>query len=202
MLPKCNSRVKTEVEGGLRSLTIAGNRYAALPTSSSPAQYPTCRLTPIDSEFPQWETSSAGRESVRPLATRSIRQCSTRMPHTGMNNFSLDHESFQKLLANAHAVQQSQMDSRSLSVVVELQRLMAHGDVDLDGSLHLIAHHTQGVAGATGVAIGLLKGNQLVYRAGCGNAATYVGRSMPASLVVPANGKANSEILRVENTET
>src|SRR6267154_1650376 len=69
MLPKCNSRVKTEVEGGVRFLTIAGNRYAGLPTSSSPAQYPTCRLTPIDSEFPQWETASAGRESVRPLAS-------------------------------------------------------------------------------------------------------------------------------------
>jgi len=120
-----------------------------------------------------------------------------------MSNFStLDRESFQKFLANAYAVQQSQMDSQSLSAIVELQRLISRGDLDVDGALHLIVDRAQNVANATGVAIGLLKGDQLVYRAGSGSAATYIGRSVTARLVVAADSKTNWEILRVENAET
>ena len=115
---------------------------------------------------------------------------------------SLDRESFQKFLANAYSVQQSQVDSQSLSAIVEIQRLIAKGDLDVDGTLHLIVDRTQDVANASGVAIGLLKGDQLVYRAGSGSAATYTGRSSTARLVVPADSKANCEILRVENAET
>ena len=64
------------------------------------------------------------------------------------------------------------MDSQSLSTVVEVQRLITRGELDVDGALHLIVDCTRNVANATGVAIGLLKGNQLVYRAGSGSAAT------------------------------
>jgi hypothetical protein len=120
-----------------------------------------------------------------------------------MSEFStLDRESFQKFLANAYAVQQSQVDSQSLSAVVEIQRLIANGDLDVDGALHLIVDRTQDVANASGVAIGLLKGHQLVYRAGSGSAAPYIGRSVTAALVVSADSKPNCEILRVENAET
>ncbi len=120
-----------------------------------------------------------------------------------MSNFStLDRESFQTLLANAYAVQQSQMDSQSLSAIVELQRLIGRGDLDMDGALHLIVDRAQNVANATGVAVGLLKGDQLVYRAGTGSASTYIGRSVTARLVVAADSKTNWEILRVENAET
>jgi hypothetical protein len=120
-----------------------------------------------------------------------------------MSHFStLDGESFQKLLANAYAVQESQMDSQSLTAIVELQRLISRGDLDVDGALHLIVDGAQNVANATGVAIGLLKGDQLVYRAGSGSATTYIGRSVTARLVVSADSKTNWEILRVENAET
>src|SRR3979411_1107140 len=120
-----------------------------------------------------------------------------------MSHFStLDRESFQKFLANAYAVQQSQVDSQSLSAIVEIQRLITTGDLAVDEALHLIVDRTQNVANATGVAIGLLKGDQLVYRAGSGSAATYTGRSMTARLIVSADSKANCEILRVENAET
>jgi hypothetical protein len=115
--------------------------------------------------------------------------------------FTLDRESFQKLLANAYAVQQSQVDSQSLSAVVEVQRLIAGGNLDVDGALHLIVDRTQNVANATGVAIGLLQTDQLLYRAGSGSAATYIGRSVTATLVVPTDSKGACEILRVENAE-
>src|ERR1700704_501946 len=103
-------------------------------------------------------------------------------PHTCMSYFStIDRESLQKLLANAYAVQQSQLDSQSLSAIVELQRVITRGNLDLDAALHLIVHRAQDVAQSTGTAIGLLKGNQLVYRAGSGSAAAYIGRSVTAS---------------------
>jgi hypothetical protein len=114
---------------------------------------------------------------------------------------TIDRESFQRLLANAYAVQQSQLDSQSLSAIVELQRVITRGTLDLDAALHLIVHRAQDVAQSTGTAIGLLKGNRLVYRAGSGSAAAYIGRSVTASLVVSADSKTNCEILRVENAE-
>jgi hypothetical protein len=115
---------------------------------------------------------------------------------------SLDRESFQQLLAAAFAVQESRMDTQSLSAVIQIQRLMAAGDLDLDGAMHLIANNTRNVADAAGVAIGLLEGRQLVYRAGIGSAAPFVGRHVTATLSVVADTKASREILRVENAQT
>jgi GAF domain len=115
---------------------------------------------------------------------------------------SLDREAFQQLLASAFAVQESQMDRQSLSAIMQLQRLITRGELDVDGAMHLIADSARNVANATGVAIGLLKGDQLVYRAGSGSAATYVGRHVTASLTVSADTKSSREILRVEDTQT
>jgi TonB family protein len=70
-----------------------------------------------------------------------------------MSNYStVDRESFQKLLASAFVVQQSQMDSQSLSAIVE--RLIPSGDLDVDVPRHPIVGRTRNVANATGVALG------------------------------------------------
>jgi hypothetical protein len=115
---------------------------------------------------------------------------------------TLDRESFQQLLANAFAVQESRVDRQSLSAIVELQGLIAKGELDAAGVMHLIVDRARNVAQATGVAIGLLKGNRLVYQAGSGGASTYIGRHAMASLTVSADIQASREILRVENAET
>jgi hypothetical protein len=115
---------------------------------------------------------------------------------------TLDRESFQQLLANAFAVQESRVDRQSLSAIVELQGLIAKGELDAAGAMHLIVDRARNVAQATGVAIGLLKGNRLVYQAGSGGASTYIGRHAMASLTVSADIQASREILRVENAET
>jgi hypothetical protein len=47
-----------------------------------------------------------------------------------------------------------------------------------------------------------LKGGQLVYRAGHGSAARYVGRQVMATLCVSTRNARSGEILRVENTQT
>src|SRR4029077_11077268 len=70
------------------------------------------------------------------------------------------------------------------------------------GAMHLIADRVRDVANATGVAIGLLRGDQLVYCAGSGSAASYIGRHVMAALSVSTAAKTSREILRVDNAET
>ncbi len=115
---------------------------------------------------------------------------------------SIDRESFQRLLANAFAVQESQMETQSHSAIVQIQQSIKAGDLDLDSAMHLIADRTRVVAGAAGVAIGLLRGDQLIYRAGSGTAAAYIGRRVMAALSVSAASKTSREVLRVENAQT
>src|SRR5438094_7546912 len=147
---------------------------------------------------------------------------------TGMStHFTLDRESFQNLLARA-SLAQEYLDSqkatrpavdlppkpaigeqpkeaipvdyiRSLSAIAAVQRSIATDDVDMDGAMALIADQGRNVANANGVAIGLLEGDNLVYRAGSGGAATYIGRHVKATLSV---SRESGEILRVENTQT
>jgi len=72
-----------------------------------------------------------------------------------MSTFSsVDRESFQKFLASAFAVQQSQMDSQSLTAIVEAGRLIRRGELDVDGAVHLIVDRTRKVANTAGVASG------------------------------------------------
>jgi GAF domain len=121
----------------------------------------------------------------------------------GMSNHSsVDQETFQQLLANAFAVQESQINSQSLSAVMEVQRMLRHGDLDVDGAMDRLVECARNAADATGVAVALLKGGQLTYRAGTGSAATYVGRQVTASLTVSADTERRREILRVEDAQT
>jgi hypothetical protein len=115
---------------------------------------------------------------------------------------SLDRETFQQLLAAAFTVQESQIDNQSLSAVMEVQRLVTRGKLDVDGAMHHIVESARNVANATGVAIGLLKGDQLIYRAGSGSTASYIGRQVNASLTVAADNNRSREILRVEDAQT
>jgi hypothetical protein len=118
-----------------------------------------------------------------------------------MTPFTLDPESFQEILAGAFAVQQSLMDVQVPSAMLTVRHLIEAGKIDVNGAMHLIAGRARKVANATGVAIGLLKGDQLVYRAGSGSAATYTGRHVTATLSVSAK-TPKGEILRVEDAET
>jgi hypothetical protein len=141
-------------------------------------------------------------------------------------HFALDRESFQNLLARA-SLAQEYLDSQkathpgvdlprkptigeqreaspidyiqSLSAIVAVQRAIATDEVDVDGAMAMIADHARNVANASGAAIGLLEGDNLVYHAGSGGAASYMGRYIKATLSV---SRASGEILRVENTQT
>src|SRR5579864_4228023 len=106
---------------------------------------------------------------------------------------SPDGETFQQLLANASATQESQINSESLTAAMDLH---------LDGAMRYIVESTQKVADAAGVGIALLKRDRLTYRAGIGSCANCVGLQVAASLTVCAGAKTNREILRVENAQT
>jgi GAF domain len=115
---------------------------------------------------------------------------------------TLDRESFERFLANASAVQNSAWNRQLLSALVEVQHFIAKDEFTVDQVLDLIADRTRKVSNASGIAVALLEGNQLVYRAGSGTAATDVGRHVPAVLSVCTPSKAGVEILRVENAQT
>jgi uncharacterized protein YjeT (DUF2065 family) len=68
--------------------------------------------------------------------------------------------------------------------------------------MNLVVDSARDIAGAAGVAIGLLEGDQLIYRAGSGCSATHIGSRVAASLTVSANTRSSREILRVENAQT
>jgi GAF domain len=114
---------------------------------------------------------------------------------------SLDRESFQKLLASAFSMQESGVDAQSLPALLELEKAIATGEPDVDRAMQLVADRARNVANASGIAIAVRRGDQLVYRAGSGCAGSYVGRHMTAILSVSAQ-QARGEILRVENAQT
>ncbi len=105
-------------------------------------------------------------------------------------HFTLDRESFQNLLARA-SLAQEYLDSQkathpgvdlppkpaigeqpkeaspvdyiqSLSAIGAVQRSIATDEVDVDGAMAMIADHARNVANASGAAIGLLEGDNLV----------------------------------------
>jgi putative methionine-R-sulfoxide reductase with GAF domain len=115
---------------------------------------------------------------------------------------SLDRETFQQLLASAFAVQESPINSQSLSDIMDVQRSVARGKLDLDGTMRHIVESARNVANATGVAIALLNGDQLTCRAGSGTSASCIGQHVMALLTVSADAKTSREILRVENAQT
>lgn len=93
-------------------------------------------------------------------------------------------ESFQNFLAIAFAVQESGLDTRSLSALLELQRSTATGEPALHRTIQQAANREQNVVKAMGITRAPIRGDKLVYRAGSGSAANYVGEL--ASVCGPA----------------
>lgn len=77
------------------------------------------------------------------------------------SNPTIDRDFLQKVLASAFVVQRSQMDSQSLSAIVEVGRLITTADLGVDEAMHLIIDRTRKMASTTGVAVGPLIGAQL-----------------------------------------
>jgi uncharacterized membrane protein YeaQ/YmgE (transglycosylase-associated protein family) len=178
---------------------------AASQRTTAPSRLAGKLLEIIDNAFVWGETAISGRGTgldrspteAHPAVQRRNRSTAGMSKHS-----SLDRESLQKLLADAFVVQESGIETRSLSALVELQGWVATGELDVDRALHLVADRARNVANATGIAIALLKGDQLVYRAGSGSSAACVGRHVTAVLSVSKHTQSRDEILRVENAQS
>ena len=115
---------------------------------------------------------------------------------------SFDRETLQQFLADAFAVQESRINTHSLSDILQIQRAVAGGKLSPDGAMRRIVEAARSVADAAGVAIAVIDGDHLTYRAGSGTSAVCVGWRVAASLTVAADSRTNREILRVENAQT
>ncbi len=115
------------------------------------------------------------------------------------DHFAMNSESLQTFLANAFAVQESGLDTRSLEALIEVQHFLAGEEFDLGRAMQLIADHALAVSDASGVGIGLLRSHELVYLAGSGICAEDIGRHVPAVLSASSQQETRREILRVEN---
>lgn len=111
----------------------------------------------------------------------------------------LDRESFDALLADAFAVQQSGLDRQSLTSLVEIQQFIASDEFDFDEEMRVVADRVLKLSKASGVAIALLHANQLVYCARVGTATKQIGSRVAAVLNVSSSGNLRQEILRVED---
>ncbi len=112
---------------------------------------------------------------------------------------NVDRETFQQLLSNAFAVQQSQIAHQSLADIMEVQRSIQSGQLDVEDTMRHIVESARKVSDATGVAIGLVHADQLTYWAGSGSCADFIGKQVTASLTVSTLSHPRREILRVEN---
>ena len=101
----------------------------------------------------------------------------------------LDEASFSRLLEAAYVMQEHTDRMRAnipvsdfteiVAQIVECQRVIQGGKLELEPALELIASRLQKVVGGIGGAIGIREGDSIVYRAGSGTAATLVGTSLP-----------------------
>lgn len=68
--------------------------------------------------------------------------------------------------------------SEKLLTLLRIQTEIAQLGPDLDGVISLVARRAQSLTGATGAAVELVEGDQMVYRAATGTAAPQLGLSL------------------------
>jgi len=118
------------------------------------------------------------------------------------SNSRFDPEPLQSIFANAYAVQEGGIDADALRAIVEIQELIDANDSYPDAAVRLVAERARSLADADGTAIGILKQGRLVYEAGTGSAAHYVGRFVDATLCASRSRGTRLEILRVEDADS
>jgi putative methionine-R-sulfoxide reductase with GAF domain len=123
----------------------------------------------------------------------------------------LDAASFQQLLAAAYVVQahndrvagrKRKADAtNTLSEIAETQRLIQTQQLDLQAATKLIAERLQEITNASGVAVGIVEGDDLAYRAATGSAAGEAGSRVPLNSSLSANCLRSGQILRCFNVK-
>ena len=119
---------------------------------------------------------------------------------------ALDEATFQQLLEAAHVIQELKAfevasrpkpdPTEALARIVETQELLRSQTSDLPVAANLIAERLQEITHATGVAIALVRANQLEYCAATGDAARLTGTRRPMESSLSADGQLSTEFVR------
>jgi hypothetical protein len=119
---------------------------------------------------------------------------------------ALDETTFQQLLEAAHVIQElkafevptrSKPDrTEALAKIVETQELLRSQAGDLPAAAKLIAERLQEITQATGVAIAVVRQNELEYCAATGDAASLAGSRLATDSCLSANGQLSTEFVR------
>jgi hypothetical protein len=119
---------------------------------------------------------------------------------------ALDESTFQQLLEAAHVIQERkgfEVASRprpdpaqALAKIVETQELLRSQSGDLQAAANVIAQRLQEITHATGVAIAVVRENQLEYCAATGDAAALAGSHLPMDSILPGGGELSTEFIR------
>src|SRR5579863_2671528 len=112
---------------------------------------------------------------------------------------ALDETTFQQLLEAAHVIQELKAvevasrpkpdPAEALAKIVETQELLRSQAGDLQAAANLIAQRLQEITHATGVAIAVVRENQLEYCAATGDATNLTGSRIATDSCLSADGQ-------------
>jgi len=116
---------------------------------------------------------------------------------------ALDEATFQQLLEAAHVLQEQKAFGASnrpkpdpagaIAKIVDTQEMLRSQPGDLRAAANLIAQRLQEITQATGVAIAVVRENQLEYCAATGDAAGLAGSHLPLDSSLTADGQLSTE---------
>ena len=92
-------------------------------------------------------------------------------------------------------------DAERLSAIIATQQEIATAGLDLGTVLTLIAERTQAITGATGAAVELAEGDELVYRAASGTAAHSLGLRLKMDASLSGRCVRTGQALRCDDAE-
>jgi hypothetical protein len=141
-------------------------------------------------------------ESRKPGADHELEQLIT----SAQERPALDEATFQQLLEAAHVIQERKGfevanrprpdPAEALAKIVETQELLRLQTSDLQGAANLIAERLQEITHATGVAIAVVRDNQLEYCAATGDAASLAGSRLAMDSSLSAGGELSTGFIR------
>lgn len=92
-------------------------------------------------------------------------------------------------------------ENELLAAIVATQQEVATAGLEPDAVVGLITRRSQELTGATGAAVGLLEGDEMVYRAASGSAEASVGLRVKAAAGLPGLCVRNAEVLLCDDAE-
>ena len=119
---------------------------------------------------------------------------------------ALDEATFQQLLEAAHVLQEQKMfevvtrprpdPTEALAQIVETQEFLRTQPDDLRAAAKVVVERLQTITHATGVAVAVVRENQLEYCAATGDAAGLTGTSRPMDASLSADGQLSTQFSR------